>query len=286
MNRSLLLAAVVLLAPIQVNSQSISPQIHKLCIEAKDYAGCVKSMINAAPADEDSLTPLRNAMKQVSARLRSGTSLRDSIETFRPVVDQLAIVESTHTNSIAVQKAKLASQLFDALYLAWDTRIKEASNDLSQYTGTPIYNCRALQLTVENYNSIPGAPRIDWSYKKGLFGLNLCRVEPRHLPEVYMMSNIITTLDEGSVSPVEIAAREKEAKERYEKAKRDRELCALGPWNRYLEEAPAMKEWAKSNPVAAEAAKKKFLSDPKNQSQCSDSSWTLNVNYGTPVDSR
>lgn len=280
MNRNLLFSAVVLLAPIQAYAQSVNPNIHKLCIEAKDYAGCVKSMTNAAPDDDDSLTPLRSAMKQVAARLRSGTSLRDSTETFRPVVDQLAIAESNHPGSIAVQKAKLASRLFDALYLAWDTRIKAASYQLNQYGGTPIYNCRALQLTVDNYNSIPGAPYVSWSYKKGLLGLDLCKVESSQLPEVYMMSNVVTSLDEGAISPAEIAAREKEGREREEQAARERELCAMGPWNRYLEETPAMKEWAKANPTAAEATKKKFLADPKNQSQCSTKSWGSNIDYG------
>jgi hypothetical protein len=88
------------------------------------------------------------------------------------------------------------------------------------------------------------------------------------LPENSMMAAVARVLDEGSVSPSEIAAREKAKKEREEKAKREQELCALGPWNRYLEENPGMKKWAEANPAAAESTKEKFLKDPKNQSSC------------------
>ncbi len=260
-------------------AQQVDPKIHKLCVEAKDYSGCVKSMTSAPAPEEDSLTPLRNAMKQVAARLRSGTSLRDSTLTFQPVVDQLAVAESASPDSLAVQKAKLASRMFDALQLAWDTRIKVSTS----IYGETIYNCKALKLTVENFNSIPGAPPVYWDYKKGLFGINSCRVPYGQLPEDYMITAVARVLDEGSVSPTEIAAKEKAKNEREEKAKREKELCALGPWNRYLEENPGMRKWTEANPAAAEAAKEKFLKDPKNQSSCSSSGYDWNgidLNYG------
>jgi len=154
--------------------------------------------------------------------------------------------------------------MFDALQLAWDARIKVST---SLY-GETFYNCKALKLTVENFNSIPGAPAVYWDYKKGLFGIDSCRVPYGQLPEDYMMTAVARVLDEGSVSPSELAAREKAKKEREAKAKREQELCALGPWNRYLEENTGMKKWAEANPAAAEAAKEKFLKDPKNQSSC------------------
>ena len=75
-------------------------------------------------------------------------------------------------------------------------------------------------------------------------------------------------LREGAISPKEIAARAKAEEERLAKIQRERELCALGPWKRYLEENPGMKIWAEANPGPAEAKKKKFLANPKNQSQC------------------
>jgi hypothetical protein len=255
------------------------PKIHTLCLEARDYAGCVKSMAAPAAPAEDSLTPLRNAMKQVAARLRSGTSLRDSTVTFQPVVDQLAVVEASYPDALAVQKAKLASRMFDALQLAWDTRIKASS---SLY-GETFYNCDALLKTVEIYNAIPGAPWFSWGMtKKGLFGNRMCRVRYGELPENFMTAKVIQVLNEGAISPAEIAARKKAQDEREAKAAREHELCAMGPWKRYLEENPGMKKWAEANPAAAEDAKKKFLAKPENQKECGvpASQWNLKgINY-------
>ena len=266
------------LAATPALAQQVEPKAHKLCIEAKDYAGCVKAMTSAPAAQEDSLTPLRNAMKQVAARLRAGTSLRDSTVTFQPVVDQLAVVEASNPDALAVQKAKLATRLFDATQLAWDTRIKVKAYGMEQY-GMNVYNCKALKMTVDNFNSIPGAPYVSWDYKKGLFGIDSCRVDTSQLPEAYMLPLVARVLDEGAVSPAEIAAEEKAKQERKAAAERERELCAMGPWNRYLEENPGMKKWVEANPAAAESTKKKFLANPKNQSSCSTGSW----NSGSPI---
>lgn len=274
----LIALATVGLTQLPGRAQQVEPKIHKLCIEAKDYSGCVKSMTTAPTQDDDALMPLRNAMKQVAARLRSGTSLRDSTLTFQPVVDQLAVAQSFNSDSLAVDKARLASRMFDALQLAWDTRIKVSR---SLY-GETFYNCKALKLTVENFNSIPGVTSIYWDYKKGLFGIDSCRVPYGQLPENYMMTAVARVLDEGSVSPSEIEAREKAQQDREAKAKREQELCALGPWNRYLEENPGIKKWAVANQAAAEAAKEKFLKDPKNQSSCNSGGYDwkgIDVNY-------
>jgi hypothetical protein len=251
----------------------VDPKIHRLCIQAKDYAGCVKAM-TTAPTAEDELNPLRNAMKQVSSRLRSGTSLRDSTETYRPVVDQLAIVASNHQDSLAVKNARLATKMFDALQLAWDTRIKAANYTLNKYGGIPAYDCEALLNTVKYYNGIPDAPNISWSYTKARFWGTTCKVESSQLPETYMIRNVIRVLEEGSITPSEIAEKEKIEKERQEKLNREKELCAMEPWTRYLSENPSMKQWTLANPKAAEAAKKKFIEDPANTKDCSTNYFT------------
>jgi len=257
---TLLMAAPVLAAP--------TPEVTAKCKDARDFQGCVKAFTSTAPAEDDALTPLRNAMKQVAARLRSGTSLRDSSEVFRPVVDQLAIIEGQYTDQLAVQKARLASRMFDALQIAWETRIKASS----YLYGDTYYNCEALMKTVDLYNAIPGAPYISWGMeKKGLFGAGFCRVRPGELPEQYMVSKVVSVLGEGGISPAEIAAQIKAKEELESKAARERELCAMGPWNRYLEENPGMKKWATANPVAADAAKAKYLANPKNQVDCKPS---------------
>ena len=195
---------------------STDPKIHKLCLEARDYAGCVKSMTAPPTQAEDELTPLRSAMKQVAARLRSGTSLRDSTLTFQPVTDQLALVSGTHPDELAVTQAKLASNLFDALQFAWNHRIEATAHQLNQYAsgGELFYGCKILKATVDNWNRVPSAPQISWDYKKGLFGANICRVPSGQLPENYMYPHVVRILEQGSISPAEIAARKKAQAER------------------------------------------------------------------------
>lgn len=45
----------------------------------------------------------------------------------------------------------------------------------------------------------------------------------------------------------------------------------MGPWNRYLGENPEIKKWAAANPAVAQAAKAKYLANPKNQANCKPS---------------
>ena len=63
-----------------------------------------------------------------------------------------------------------------------------------------------------------------------------------------------------------VSPEEKQAQ--LDKEKREKELCAMAPWQRYLEENPGMRQWAEANPGPAEAKKKKFLADPKNKTTC------------------
>ena len=115
-----------------------------------------------------------------------------------------------------------------------------------------------------------GTQAVTYSVRGGLFGLTIACQESVGLGhEAMMLSYVAGLLESGSVSPEEIAAREKAAEERKAKVARERELCAMGPWNRYLEENPEMNKWAEANPSAAQAAKQKFLSNPKNQTNCS-----------------
>jgi len=67
---------------------------------------------------------------------------------------------------------------------------------------------------------------------------------------------VTRVLREGAISPEEQASKDAAAKERAATVKRIRELAALEPWNRYLEENPDIKKWAEANPKAAEAEKK------------------------------
>lgn len=260
-------ASILIVAPIStagVKAQ-VDPEIAKQCKDARDFQGCVKAFTTPATANEtDQLTPLRNAMKQVAARLRAGTSLRDSSMTFQPVVDQLAIVEGSNADSLAVKNARLASNLFNSLQTAWDARIRATQT----VYGEKFYNCKILKTTVDLFNSTYGSSVVSWEYKKGLFGIDLCRVPYGQLPEDYMRPIINRVLEEGAISPQEIAAREKAEKERRAAIEKERRLCALEPWTRYLEENPGMKAWATANPSLAEQKKKEIVEDPESIKRC------------------
>ena len=99
------------------------------------------------------------------------------------------------------------------------------------------------------------------SYKKGLLGSHVCRVKAHQLPEAYMRPIVIRALEDAAIDPKVLAAQKAAAAER-------RRLCVLGPWKRRLESNPGLQAWAKANLALAEAQKKKFLSDPKNQTSC------------------
>ena len=73
---------------------AIAGAAHDICLQASDYEGCMRVQQNGgvASSGNDELANLRNAMKQVAARLSAGTSLRDSSEVFRPVTDAIAVV--------------------------------------------------------------------------------------------------------------------------------------------------------------------------------------------------
>jgi len=267
--RRLLIAGALALCVLPGTAQQVDPKTHKLCKEARDYAGCVKAFTTPTAPQEDSLAPLRNAMKQIAARLSFGTSLADSTATFQPVVDQLALAESKDPNSLAVKSAKEAVQLFDILQTAWRVRIQSENTAFRGVNGDlRVYNCENLQASADAFDAVSTSGRVFWSYNKSpLFG-NTCKVSYGQEPDALMYPIIIRLLKSGSISPEEIATRDKLAKEQEAKAAREKELCAMGPWNRYLEENPGVKQWAKANPSAAEASKKKFIADPRNQAVC------------------
>ena len=247
-------AAALLANPVRASSDS-----HTKCAQVADYAGCMAFQTGAV-ASTDSTSALRTALKQVAARLRAGTSLRDSTLTFQPVTDALAVADqSTET----AKKVTKAAALFEAYQLAWSTRIDHTAYSMNQYAtdGYKFYGCKALKLTSDNFDSLLGYTAIGWSYKKGLLGSHVCRVKAHQLPEDYMRPIVIRALEDAAIDPKVLAAQKAAAAER-------RRLCALGPWKRRLESNPGLQAWAKANPALAEAQKKKFLSDPKNQTSC------------------
>jgi len=237
-----------------VSSAQVNPKIAAQCKDARDFLGCVKAF--SAPASsqvDDPLSPLRNAMKQVAERLSMGTSLRDSTITFQPVIDQLAIVETKYSDAFAVKEARKSSSMFNVLQSAWDTRIKVASNLYGQI----FYNCKALKLSAEVFESVSGKS-INWDYRKGIFGSDSCQVPQDQLPESYMYRIIVSTLRDGSVSQEDIDKKAQEAKVANEKWKNEQRLRALEPWDRYLEENPNIKAWVIKNPKLADQKRREW----------------------------
>jgi len=261
------LAGSLFVLPISALAEGIDPKIHNQCKDARDYAGCVKAFTSPQQPLDDGLSGLRVAMKQVAARIRGGFSLRDSTLFFQPLTDQLSLVRSTHPESLAVKSASKAEQLFYVIQAAWQSRIRTLS--VGTYTGT-LFSCTPTQQGVEAFNKVAGSQVVTYSVKGGIFGLRIgCQASVGEGHEAMMLSYVAGLLDSGSVSPEEIAARKKAAEEREAQAERERELCAMGPWNRYLEENPGIRKWAQANPTAANATKEKFLANPKNQKNCS-----------------
>ena len=234
----------------------VDPMVASQCKDARDFQGCVKAFTTPAQST-DGLSELRGAMKQVAARLSSGTSLRDSSATFQPVIDAHAVVPTTEQNTKAYKDASLAIRLFDLTKQNWSARIQ-----MTRYYDTNPYMpgkaCDLFAQQIRQFNSISGAS-LSFSYqKKGILGV--CHRSSAR-PETLMYNHTIKVLREGAVDPKVIAAREAEKK-------RQQELCAMGPWNRYLAENPAMASWAKSNPQLAEAKKQKIINDPQNKRRC------------------
>jgi len=244
----------------------VDPKIHKQCIEAKDYAGCVKAFTTPQQEPDDGLSSLRAAMKQVSARINSGFSLRESTFFFQPVTDQLALASSKYPTAIAVQNASKAANLFNIAQASWQSRINSLKPG---YAGIVQYSCEPTKKGVELFNAAAGKEVVTYSVKGGIFGLVLfCQESVGTSHEARMLAYVSELLESGSISPEEISRRERVAKDLEAKAAREKELCAMGPWSRYLEENAGMKKWVEANPIAAEATKKKFLQDPRNQVTC------------------
>jgi hypothetical protein len=272
--RALLIPMLAMLS-MPANAQ-VDPKVAAQCKDARDFVGCVKAFTTPSIQASDELTALRGAMKQVAARLTSGTNLRDSTITFQPVVDALALVEGSYPDSLAVQKAILASRLFNVMQSAWDLQIRAKSYQLSEYMkGEDMYACEVLKQSADAFNSTYGSSIINWNYTKGLFGISACRVPYGQLPLDYMYPVVIRILNEGSISPAEIASRETQAKEADAKRQREKELCEMGPWNRRLEEDPKLKAWAKANPSAAKEAMTRFIAKEGNKRNCS----SVELNY-------
>ena len=242
---SALAALTLIAAPVQAAGDA-----HSKCAQVADYAGCMQVQTHGvASSQPNSLSNLRNAMKQVAARLSAGTSLRDSSEVFRPVTDALALVSGKDQDSLAYEQASRAARLFGLWQSAWDTRIQAQVYGYQRY-GMEVYICSALKQSADAFDRAAGT-NINWNYKKGLLGGHSCKVRAGQLPEQYMGPVVIQALERGSIDPVALAKQEAEQK-------RAQELAEMEAWERHLEEQPALKAWAKANPNLAAQKRKEW----------------------------
>jgi hypothetical protein len=260
------LIAVAVFATTLPATAQIEPKVAKQCKDARDFLGCVKAFSTPqvlTPVD-DGLDGLRNAMKIVSGRIESGFSLRESTLFFQPVTDQLAITRGKYPSSLAVKNSAKSFELFSVVQSAWQGRI----NSLAIFGGKTIYACEPTKNGVALFNKEAGSEAVSYSVSGGgVFGISLgCYESVGLMHESLMLTYISSLLKEGSISPAEIAAKEATDKKAAIAIKMERELAALGPWKRHLEENPKLKKWVESNPVAAEKFKDDWLrKNPENQ---------------------
>lgn len=249
MKRFLLLLPFLIAVPAHAE---ISPEVKATCMEAKDFVGCVQALSGGVKIEsDDGLGALRSAMKQVAARLQSGTSLRDSTLTFQPVVDQLAVVKDEYAASLAVKAASKSVDLFNILQASWQSRISTLNVGSGQFS-TTTYSCYSTKDGVSKFEAVVGSPVVGWKVSWGLFGIAAgCQESVGLRHERKMMNFVIGVLKEGSVSPEVIEKHDADRAEKYR-------LANMSAWERHLDKKPGMKQWAAANPAMAATEQAKF----------------------------
>ena len=95
------------------------------------------------------LKDLENAIKIVALRLQAGVSLRDMNDTFRPLIDTLALAETDNSLNPVVQKGQKAFQLF-LIYKAYKEHRIERTNS----TGFEVYGAKVLASYIDEFNKL------------------------------------------------------------------------------------------------------------------------------------
>ena len=260
--RALLLAAFLVATPVNAE---ISDDVKATCMEAKDFIGCVQALSGSSPVESNNLEPLKKALKRLPSRLEN-TNLRDFTANTQFFSD--AIVDITEDDlktdyaRFVFAEARAINDMLDALQSAWSDRISDGTYYGSY--GYRSYYCRVLRGGVAEFNVAAGYGSLytvefsSTGKEGGLFSLSSEECSPH---EYKMINAIKRRVADALVSPEEKQAQ-------LDKEKREKELCEMAPWQRYLEENPGMKQWAEANPGPAAVKKKKFLANPKNQTTC------------------
>ena len=233
----------------------VSEELKKTFMEARDFVGCVEALGSGDSKKESiELTNLRNSMKKVSARLFSGTSLRDSSSVFQAVVDSLALAADNHAEDFAVRAATKASRLFNIFQSAWHRIINTLR--VVDYGGN-MYSCTPTQSGIDRMNGVIGSQAVtrmgrlkDSAFATILAG-GSCTQSTVEIYEYAMMKFVAGVLKDGAVDPEKISRYEQDRQTLYR-------ISNMEAWERYLQENPGLREWAVANPGMASKEQIKY----------------------------
>ena len=233
----------------------ISEELKKICMDSRDFVGCVEVLGGGdSKKESDELKELRDSMKKVSARLFSGTSLRDSSLVFQPVIDSLALAEDNHPEDLAVRTATKASRLFDILQSAWQGRIDTLR--VVDYGGA-MYSCSPTQRGIDRMHyeigsqAVMTSGRLRDSALATIFAGGSCTESTVKFWERAMLNFVAGVLKEGAVDPAEVS--------RYEQDRQNLHTSSnMEAWERNLQKNPNLKAWAEANPAIASKEQIKF----------------------------
>jgi len=272
MKRALLLAVFLIANPA---SAEISEEVKATCMKAADFLGCVKALSDESSVGNSQIESLRRSMKQVSARLNSGTSLSDSSLTFQPLIDAQALIEQEDKDTLAYKTSTVAIKLFDQTQKTWNARIKQTRYSKHRRNGYFWYeDCVYFNSLVNEFNAIVGKRAIEWtSSRDGTFD---CKMD--NYPETPMYYYVSKLLEQGSIDPSRI---KKFQEQRAEKVK----VQNMEAWDRHLRENPVKAKWAKANPELAEQARYKYnIENPPTSFQEPEVPEWLSAITGTIID--
>lgn len=235
----------------------VDPKIHKKCLAAADYKGCVQMMSSPKGVSSEStlVSNLKNALRLLPDRLEN-TSLREFGQNVQIFSDAFSLAsagkaefKNDYENEL-LNQALYIKRMVDSLQSYWSARIHNGT-----YYGTSGYRsyyCSVLKPRLADFNQWAGSKY--QVYYNGVVSHNwlLGKDEKCSPQESQMIASIKRRVEDALIDPdtrkAEIAKR-----------KRDSELAAMEPWIRHLELNPGLKKWAESNPKAAKVEKEKFL---------------------------
>ena len=132
------------------------------------------------------LTSIKNVMRQIASRLENGISYNSSTETFRPLVDELAVVKELYPENESVISALKAEALFNILQTYWYNTIYLEGMGL------------ALNPEIDKFNSIAGKEVATPLKESNFFGIIRVNEIDSKVQRAVMYNYIISVLRQGS----------------------------------------------------------------------------------------